>query len=559
VISDCADDPLPAVLEILLHWCAQHEPRVFIDAAFANCKLYQEALKSKTAVVLAAKIVKTVLPDQQQMEKVLLYLHKHCQILETLDLTGTISRNDPEPGWSTYNVFLPQLPYDKLQKLHTLILTNMRLQVLPGKGFQGVLGFAARSLTRLQISSCKVMEGLNDLEAALAHLPNLQHLIMEQNYVGGTERSLPLPIVAIGTLHHLTHLELKGNKLQDAEGMRHLQGLKYLEHLELCGLQLNIRASHLSGMQCLKYLKVADNNDPDPNNNFCGSGTFEPAALAGKLQLQHVQLSHISIAGGSAVAGNPAGLVGLLPHLPQHLLQTKTLTFDKLTLSTSRSVALQASIERETVGICAKVSPQQVFTIAKQLPNLCVLDVNTDGRAPKDGISCLVSCCPGLQSLVTPLFMYSAEVLAQLSELSSLTKLSLHPDSHAAWDTVCQMTQLRHLRVRVPQHKKGVSVSAIELLQQLTQLQQLTRLDFCAGDASCCLTAVSFQVTCSAVAAAAIQTACLGNMRMDDVMSSCHMRVELRPQQSYCNKGHVEDNRLEHFLLFCQRFTDVLM
>jgi hypothetical protein len=478
------------LLQVLL-CCYEEDPCSLIVAGCASSKLRQlvqhlQAVSTaeEADAMIECRSIRPVLPNQQKMDQLLQYLHKYGQHIDTLDLTGTRSRDDPEPGYSTFNTFLPQLPYDSMQKLGTLILSNMRLQVLPGSEFQGVLGSAATRLTQLQINSCKVMDGLDDLAEALLGLPNLQHLSITQTFVGGTERR-PLPIAAIGTRQQLTHLVLEGDRLQDPEAMRHLQGLSSLQHLEVSGLQVTIRARHLSEMRSLKYLKVRHNSDPNQATRYCSSGSIEPAALAGKTQLQDVLLSHISIADGAA------GIAGHLSHLKQHLTQTKTLIVDRLVPSTSLCVAFQASVLLETVSISAKLSSQQVFTIAKQFPNLRALEVNTrcQGRAPCDHTSRLISCCPGLQSLVTPGFSYSAEVVAQLSGLSSLTKLSLHPDSNA-WDTVCQMTQLRNLRVSAPAGKQG---DKVQLLRQLTQLKQLTRLDFRGGDSSCWLTAVSLQ------------------------------------------------------------------
>lgn len=223
-------------------------------------------------------------------------------------------------------------------------------------------------------------------------------------------------------------------------------------------------------MRSLKYLKVGHNSDPNQAKRYCSSGSIEPAVLAGKTQLQDVLLPHVSIPGGS-------GFVGLLSHLQQHLAQTKTFIVDNRVPLTLQCVIFEASIQLKSVTISAnKLSSQQVFTIAKQFPNLCVLEVDRrrQGRAPSIDTGRLVSCCPGLQSLVTPGFMYSADVVTLLSGLSSLTKLSLHPDSNA-WPAVCQMPRLRDLGVRVPAGKKG---EELKLLQELTQLQQLTRIDF---------------------------------------------------------------------------------
>jgi hypothetical protein len=469
------------LLELVLLYCAQQDPSSLAVAASAHSKLHQAAFTSETAAVLTAHSINPVLHDQQKMDQVLEYLGKYGQHIESLDLTGTRSRE--EPGWIRFNTFLQQLPYDNMQNLRSLSCSNMRLQLLPGDGFHGVLGFGT-ALTQLQINSCKVMEGMNDLAEALLGLPNLQHLSITQTYVGGTERRFPLPIVAIGTLQKLTHLVLAGDPLQDAEGLRHLQGLTNLQHVKLTGLQGAIRASTLFAFEHLTHLEVAPSSDPDQATGSCRSGAFEPAAFAGMTQLQHVQLTNSSIVGG------PAGVAELLSHLQQHLTQVKTFIVDKpAPVSLKSCVTLTASMQLQTVTISGKLSSQQVLGIAKLFPHLRGLEVNIccSGRAPRLHTSRLVSCCPGLQQLVTPGFHYSAVELAQLSELSSLTKMSLRPDSNA-WDTVCLMTHLRHLRVSVPDGRKG---EELQLLRQLTQLQQLTCLDFRGGDSSCCLTAVS--------------------------------------------------------------------
>ena len=338
------------------------------------------------------------------------------------------------------------------------------------------------------LSSCKVIEGMNDLAEALLLLPNLQHLSITQTYVGGTERRFPLPIVAIGTLQQLTHLELAGDPLQDVDGLGHLQGLTNLQYLKLNGLQATIRAGTLFAFEHLTHLEVTPSSDTDQAAGSCSSGVFEPAALAGMTQLQHVELTNSSIAGG------PARVAELLSHLQQHLTQTKTFIIDKPAPAALKPcVTLTASMQLQTVTISCKLSSQQVLNIAKQFPHLRVLEVDTrcQGRAPALDTSRLVSCCPELQSLVTPGFIYSAGVVAMLSEMSSLTKLSMRPDSNA-WDAVCQMPPLRNLRVSVPDGKQG---EGRQLLRHLTQLKELTSLDFHGRDSSCFLTTVSFQLS----------------------------------------------------------------
>ena len=168
--------PDELLLQVLL-CCYEEDPCSLIVAGCASSKLrqlvhhLQDGFTSEKAVdVLEVHSIRPVVPNQRKMDQLLEYLHKYGQHIETLDLTGTRSRDYPEPGYSTINAFLGQLPYDSMQKLGALVLTNMRLQVLPGNEFQGVLGSAATRLTQLQVNSCKVMDGLDDLAEALLGL-----------------------------------------------------------------------------------------------------------------------------------------------------------------------------------------------------------------------------------------------------------------------------------------------------------------------------------------------------------------------------------------------------
>ena len=146
------DDLLPQeLLDLVLLYCAQDNPCSLVVAASAHSKLHQGAFTSETSAVLTARSIKPVMPDQQKMDQVLEYLRKYGQHLESLDLTG--ARNRSKPGWIRFNIFLQQLPYNILQDLHSLSCSNMRLQLLPGDGFHGVLGLGT-ALTQLQINSC---------------------------------------------------------------------------------------------------------------------------------------------------------------------------------------------------------------------------------------------------------------------------------------------------------------------------------------------------------------------------------------------------------------------
>jgi hypothetical protein len=120
---------------------------------------------------------------------------------------------------------------------------------------------------------------------------------------------------------------------------------------------------------------------------------------------------------------------------------------------------------------------QHAFPTGKQLLHLLYLDISdvlqADAPAVAPEGSRLVSCCPGLQSLHVCGLQYNTELLAPLTGLGSLTELSMCPagESTEGLELVCQLTGLRQLFL-------GVNGDAKGLLGQLTQLQQLTSLDY---------------------------------------------------------------------------------
>ena len=221
-------------------------------------------------------------------------------------------------------------------------------------------------------------------------------------------------------------------------------------------------------------------------------------ALAGMTQLLFVNLLNISIPGGTA------GVAEVLSH-SQHVMRLKSLTIEDLSFSKPSTqmprnqqqaitpaaplVTLSSKLQRvHIIGLSVPADTsvwEFVFPLGRQFPHLQELEFSlpwSDGgsrHAARLGTSSLVSCCPRLQSLETPEFEYSAAELALLSELRSLRELSMIPDS-SAWDTVCQMSRLTSLGVRVP---FGMEKERLELLQQLTQLKQLIALDFQGGGA----------------------------------------------------------------------------
>jgi hypothetical protein len=130
---------------------------------------------------------------------------------------------------------------------------------------------------------------------------------------------------------------------------------------------------------------------------------------------------------------------------------------------------------------------QHIFPAGRQLPYLQFLYITFlrhpggDEGMPPTG-STLVGCCPSLQVLDICGLQYSAALLATLQRLTELTGLStLYLGNYDYYgeglEVVCQLTGLRELFLHFP------SSTQHRLLLQLTQLKQLTSLDFegCGG------------------------------------------------------------------------------
>jgi hypothetical protein len=460
------------------------------SAARAHSRLHQAA-----AVALHNITVRVT--DQQQLDGVLLYLGKHGQHVDSILLGVSENRDAAEPSLG-----LRELP-PNLQ-LSSLQLLDLNLQLQPGHGFNGVLGAAAGSaaLKRLTLSSsCTVCDELHLLDdapadalaAALLQLPaGLEHLSIcsvVQYGVGTPAVWVPLPTFFLQQLQQLTYLELAFNELRGArEGQLALQPLQRLTRLVDLRLTpfdpTTVLASMLSGTHNLTRLQLeGDRVGLDLR--------VESDVLAGKTQLQHLQLGWCTIMGGVA------GAAQLLSHL-QPLQQLTHVDLEHSEWeghpTAAAFSALTASSKLQHLNISSCTLPagvwQHVFPAARQLPHIQSLDVSgvrlpDRSPAPTPEGSRLVSCCRGLQSLKMQHLQYSAELLASLQGLSGLHTLRWDADPYSnAVGTlstmpvedlhmVCQLTGLQELSLA------GFENETEELLQ-LTQLRQLTWLS-CKG------------------------------------------------------------------------------
>jgi hypothetical protein len=442
--------PDPCLLTVL-QYCADDHCSLF-SAARAHSRLHQ-------AAVLALTSIKAVVVEQH-IDSLMLYLGKHGQQIESVDLTD-----------EAHTVILRQLPHDRLQKLSSLKLRDMWLQLLPGE--EGTRGFgcpgivAGLHLKQLHLDSVLLDE--QGLQAALLSLPMLEQFSYREDV--DVESVFSHEVVQV--LQQLTYLQLPCI-LKGPDSLQQLQGLTRLQELRLrllCDWQSHhtVTASTLSGLQQLTHIELKARA-----SHTC---ELEPGALAVKTQLHHLELVKLRIAGGSA------GVLLLMSHLQQMQQLTFLSLRDSLesTAPAATYSALTVSSKLQHVDVSDCVLPagvwQHMFPDGRQLPHLQVLgvgrmDSSVTGTAAAPDMSSLVSCCRGLQSLEMEM-AFGAESLAALTGLSSLLKLDMwvdYPPSEGL-KVVCQLTGLRELHL-------AFSSTADGFLLQLTQLRQLTRLHY---------------------------------------------------------------------------------
>jgi hypothetical protein len=447
--------PDPCLLAVL-QFCAADNQRSLFCAARAHSRLHQ-------AAVLALPSITANLKDQQQVDSVLLYLSKHDQC-SSIDISS--NRLD------MHN--LPPCP-----RLNSLQLSKFQLLLQPGEqlsGFEGVLK-SGQPLKQLQLTDCKLLDGIDRLAAALEELPSLEHLSIRRVCFSREYYVWPacLHMDVLQQLTHLTYLELDSIRLEHSEqgqpALQPLTALTRLLDLRLHGLNhVKLTAAMLAAacaLTCLMLYGVS----------------FEPDALAGKALLQHLHLERCSIKGSAAQ---------LLPQL-QHLQQLTHLELEDSLAQAVPAVnggnpiaaayaALTASSKLQHLSINEYRLPaglwQLLFPAGRLLPHLQSLSISSVGQpdgsyavAPEG--SGIALCCPGLQSLDMRCLQCPLEQLAPLQGLSELRKLRLATVvalTEAELQAVCQLTGLRELELN--------TADTPGMLLQLTQLRQLTSLHY---------------------------------------------------------------------------------
>ena len=443
--------PDPCLLAVL-QCCAAGDQRSLLSAARAHSRLHQTA-------VLALRSITAVVHQQQKVRSVLLYLARHGKQVDCIDLIGDQT-----------SLSVHQLP-PNLQ-LSSLQLEQLLLGLHPGNGIHGVLRGPSdtMALKKLRLSSCDLLsEGLaapnEDLAAALSLLPtDMEHLSISRLTCGS--RSVQFPTALLQQLQQLTYLELADVEIHGPDkaspALQPLQAMTRLVDLRLqCYTWTPINASMLSGIQHLTRIQL------------CRS-SVEPGALAGKTQLQHLELAACHVPGGAA------GTAQLLSHL-QPLEQLTHLNLTRSvqdvwadTPSASAFAALTASSKLHHLDISCNTLPAGVwhhmFPAGRQLAHLTALNItgalHPSGQYAAAPEGRLLSCCPSLQSLK----MMSLQLEGLLRELLGLSGL-----------------------------RTLVVTGGPDNLLQLTQLKQLTSLMFYGGEYLELTCRVSCEVTSGAV------------------------------------------------------------
>jgi hypothetical protein len=489
--------PDPCLLAVL-QCCASDSQRSLLSAARAHCRLHK-------AAVLVLRNITTVVEQQQQADSVLLYLGRHGQHVDNVDLRGVTPRSDLSVH-ERVTVSLRQL-HPNLQ-LNSLHLAHMHLQLQPGDGFQGVLGAAAplAALKQLSISYCELLDAEEGraFAAALSLLPTgLEHISLKSVYPKYWE----LPSRMVQSLQQLTYLELAHihpkASARNTPALEPLEGLTRLQNLRLADVEdapcdgynifddnedfATLTTDMLSASQHLTRLQLENNV------------SWEVGVLEGKTLLQHLDVTNCPDARG--VAPSDAELLSHLQQLQQltHLALPSSMVDEdgEDTPPAAAYSALTASSKLQHLDIEWCTMPpgvwQHVFPAGRQLPHLQSLNISRVGphrqsigtefeniSAPEG--SRLVSCCPGLQWLNMQDLHYSAGLLASLQGLTGLHTLIVRPAralpgpgpnlEEDSLESVLQLTRLRELSVSCPRTAKE------GLLLQLTQLTDLAALTF---------------------------------------------------------------------------------
>jgi hypothetical protein len=275
------DLPDKALLTVLRCLAADRDLSSLFSAARAHSTLHKLSAAALTSIDTAAT-------QQQKVASLQLYLSRHGQHVSSLQLRGYYSSNDSDNSDNLAgHPVLDELP-PGLQ-LHRLVLTDLRLQLLPGGGRAGVLQ-AGAPLKQLEISNCAWRDSAPDaaFAQALSQLPQLER-IKYANW-GGT---LGFPGHNLSALQQLTSLDVvyaPGDVLSFVHLVPGLRDLKAQLSPDSTG---GSPRRHVSFLQHLTSLELWA--------PFSGEVELDVAGLANISQLQRLRID------GAFWADGPAG------------------------------------------------------------------------------------------------------------------------------------------------------------------------------------------------------------------------------------------------------------
>jgi hypothetical protein len=311
--------------------------------------------------------------------------------------------------------------------------------------------------------------------AVLSRLTNLTCLIIE----GGVRGHSSDINATLGYLPALT-------RLADLDLDFYCSTFSYSYEFGVDEDPCRLTASALSGVAQLTRLVVSIES-------------FEPRALAGKPQLQHLSLRCYEDGEDQAEGLFTWQLLSELRYLTQltHLDLNNCCRWraDQVQptppLATYASLTASSGLQNLAFGgnTLPSAAWQYMCPPGWTLPQLRYLDIDgvreADGSPTLPDTSSLVSCCPGLQTLLTSMPCSSAQ-LTPLQRLTGLRTLSLSEGSFQheleGVPALCELTGLQSLKL----HFVG---DADARMMQLTQLRQLTYLYIPIGGRSkqlCC-------------------------------------------------------------------------
>jgi len=481
-----ADGPEPCVIDSQL----LDLPASVLTMILQNVPLLQRlgvctrvchALHTAAVAVAIDSISITRMRSQAQCDNVVKWLQLHG---------GGVTSLDIQHGGG---FCLACLPWPALQDLN---LCSLSVQA----GFVST----CTGLTRLLLTGCCLLSSPHASSKAAGGNPltqlsvicSLQHLELDNVRSALSHPGYEFPGSLMSQLVQPTCLKLQCNLVQSDAALQHLSALSALQHLKL-NLQDRSHqqptAAALTGLKqlpqltALKLVRVpwAINLHTMPGFTVLTAlrvlhlediTSVDPAVLATSSQLQELELACWDPWDAEGAAAMLAAIGQLHELVKLEICHNRCWS----TPSAAAYSALTASSHLQHLKSRGCSFPagawQQMFPPTRCLPDLRQLDLYPAGRQVQPlsqaDIQALVSCCPGLGSLILGRQL-PVETATPLQQLTGLTSLGMCASFEDSAPCLAQLATLQRLVVQSKALPDRVTVSG---LLQLTALQQLCHL-----------------------------------------------------------------------------------